>query len=415
MNWLATLLFAGGSQAFLLAVLLLCMRTGCRLANGFLASFLFLMAFTLLLNFLAYAEIALYPPLYGLHILQVLSGPALYLYVRALTEPRFTLSPQLGWHGLILLPVLVYFLVVLTRTDLGSVITGTEALKEGRLPIQLISAICSILYGVLSLRKLSQHRALIEQAFSRIEEVSLVWLRWIILLFIGFKLIRVILVLLSELDLLAFELRTWMSLLPSLAVVYLISIGGMRQPLIFTQSIRDIMEQLKAPPPAAVTPAPTAVSPPTEARSIPDPTGSSNAPGKTAASRQPAVNKYKKSGLDSQRMAAIWAQLQALMEEQQPHLTNALNLPELAEMLAVKPKDLSQVINAHAEANFYEFINRHRVSAAKQLLADTGKNGKLTMLDTAMAVGFNSQSTFYSHFKKHTGQTPKQFRDRQER
>ena len=35
----------------------------------------------------------------------------------------------------------------------------------------------------------------------------------------------------------------------------------------------------------------------------------------------------------------------------------------------------------------------------------------LKLLDVALEVGFNSQSTFYNQFKKRCGVTPKKFRD----
>lgn len=401
MNWLAILLFAGASQAVLLAVLILFIKTGSRLANIFLANFLGLIALRLLLNFFVYADIPLYTPFYGLYTLQTLIGPALYLYVRALTESDFKLSPRLGWHMLILLPALLLYFVRLSQVDVNSVVSGISVLKEDNLGIQIISAVLSLLYGAMSLHKLSLHRSLIEQAFSVIEEVSLIWLKWLILLFITVKILHLAMVVLSEMNLLAFELRTWLSLLSSLGVLYLISIGGLRQPLIFTQSIRSIMVQIKDEQ-TDTTHSENDHSSIADA----DPT-----PADTA--RPQPGHKYKKSGLDDDRMASIWQQLQRVMEEQQPHLTSsALNMAELAEMTAVKPSDLSRVINNHARVNFYDFINGYRVKAAQRLL-DTPTTGKVTMLETAMAVGFNSQSTFYSHFKKHTGLTPKQYRDQQ--
>lgn len=396
MNWLAILLFAGASQALLLSVLILCIKTGSRLANLFLASFLGLMALTLLLNFLAYSDIHLYAPLYGLHMLQILSGPLLYLYVRVLTEPGFTLSPKLAWHALVLLPPLVLYFVTLSQIDLDVVQSGMSALKKGNLQVQVFGAGFSLMYGSMSLHKLSLHRSRIEQAFSVIEEVSLVWLRWLILLFIVVKSFHFTMVILSDMGLLAFELRTWISLLLSLAIVYLISIGGLRQPLIFTLSLRSVLERISDE---------HELLDDESAPTLPDtePAAGDTSPG--------PAQKYKKSGLDADRMLSIWGRLQTVMLDQQPQLGSALNLAELADIVEVKPHDLSRVINAHAGVNFYEFINSYRVKAAMQLLS-APSDGRFTLLDAAMEVGFNSQSTFYSHFKKHTGMTPKQYRDR---
>jgi AraC-like DNA-binding protein len=70
---------------------------------------------------------------------------------------------------------------------------------------------------------------------------------------------------------------------------------------------------------------------------------------------------------------------------------------------------LSQAINAGFGVSFYDYVNGYRVRQAADILCcgDTESNG---ILDVALAVGFNSTSTFYAAFKKITGQTPAQYR-----
>jgi AraC-like DNA-binding protein len=58
--------------------------------------------------------------------------------------------------------------------------------------------------------------------------------------------------------------------------------------------------------------------------------------------------------------------------------------------------------------NFFDFINQYRVEEAKKLLADV--ETKRSILDIALMVGFNSTSTFYTAFKKFTGDSPVKFR-----
>jgi len=379
------------------------MKAGNRLANCFLASLVALVSLRLLLNFFAYADISLYAPLYGLHLVAFLVGPVLYLYVRALTEPDFQLTSRLAWHLLVLVPGLLFMAVNLSQFGGTSVVPGLDVLKDDDIIwVQLVSTVLLGSYGLLSLQKLNQHRAFIEQAFSVIEEISLAWLRWLILLFIGVKLLHLVLVLLSDQALLAFETRTWLFMLSSLGVIYLISIGGLRQPIVFTQSLRSVVGQIEAD--ALDTEATTGKTDGNVELDL-------QVPETPVAATQKTSRKYKKSGLDPDRIAMLWSRLTRVMEEQQPYIDSTLNLPALAEIAAVKPHDLSRVINTQANVSFYEFVNGYRVEAAKRRLM-SGEKVKSTMLNIAMDVGFNSQSTFYSHFKKHTGMTPKHFRDR---
>ena len=54
-------------------------------------------------------------------------------------------------------------------------------------------------------------------------------------------------------------------------------------------------------------------------------------------------------------------------------------------------------------------INKYRVEQSKQLLSDSHFSA-YTIVAIGMECGFNSKSTFYSAFKKFTGQTPSTFR-----
>jgi AraC-like DNA-binding protein len=377
------------------------MKTGDRLANYFLASLVTLVSVRLLLNFFVYAGIALYGPVYVLHLVPLLVGPALYLYVRALTEPGFQLTSRLASHLLVLAPGLLFIGVNRAQLSSSDVVHGLVVLQDRNIIwVQLASTVLQCAYGFLSLQKLNDHRVFIEQTFSVIEEISLSWLRWLILLFIAVKVLHLVLVLLAYQGLIVFETRTWLFMLSSLGIIYLISIGGLRQPLVFTQSLRSVIEQIED----------AAASPALEAALAESGTGVT-ASGESLQKEPDTPKKYKKSGLDPERIALLWSRLTRVMEEQHPYINSALNLPALADIAAIKPHDLSRVINTQASVSFYDFVNGYRVEAAKTRLMSDDKV-KRTMLNIAMDVGFNSQSTFYNHFKKHTGMTPKQFRDR---
>ena len=121
------------------------------------------------------------------------------------------------------------------------------------------------------------------------------------------------------------------------------------------------------------------------------------------------VQRYAKSGLDESALQDVMGRLGELMESEECYLDPDLTLPQLAEQLACSVNHLSQVINAGFGMSFYDYVNGYRVRRAEVLLAaDTSP--PQAILDIALAVGFNSSSTFYSAFKKVTGQTPAQYR-----
>ena len=58
-----------------------------------------------------------------------------------------------------------------------------------------------------------------------------------------------------------------------------------------------------------------------------------------------------------------------------------------------------------------DFINTYRIEKAKERLLHP-KDEKETILEVMYEVGFNSKSSFNTVFKKKTGLTPSQYKDR---
>lgn len=118
--------------------------------------------------------------------------------------------------------------------------------------------------------------------------------------------------------------------------------------------------------------------------------------------------KYQNSGLTSLELLAYKNQLQKIMDEQKLYRKNTLSLKDLAAVLKITPNHLSQVINSQFNMGFFEFIHSYRIDEAISILQD--KCNRLSVLDIAESLGFNSSSTFYTAFKKRVGMTPKQYR-----
>ncbi|MEM7282029.1 MAG: helix-turn-helix domain-containing protein, partial [Pseudomonadota bacterium] len=123
--------------------------------------------------------------------------------------------------------------------------------------------------------------------------------------------------------------------------------------------------------------------------------------------------KYAKSGLCGEQLLAYQHRLENIMQSEQFFLQPDLTLPRLAKAVDCSVNHLSQVINSGFGMSFFDYLNNYRIDYAKKLLGECREKNS-AILDVAFTVGFNSNSAFYSAFKKIVGQTPAQFRrDRQ--
>lgn len=126
-------------------------------------------------------------------------------------------------------------------------------------------------------------------------------------------------------------------------------------------------------------------------------------------SRAIRARKYAKSGLTDEQLAAYRIRLDRAMQAKRLFLRPDMTLPRLAAEIDCSVNHLSQVINAGIGTSFFEYLNRHRIDYARELLASP-EGRKMPILTIAFAVGFNSNSAFYAAFRKCVGQTPAQYR-----
>jgi len=132
-------------------------------------------------------------------------------------------------------------------------------------------------------------------------------------------------------------------------------------------------------------------------------------PAARVSERNTLKRKYAKSGLSAEQLEQIKGRLEILMRSEKIFLRPDLTLPALAKIAGCSVNHLSQVINSGLGLSFFDYLNRHRIEYAKNLLGSyVGYNNAI--LNVAFAVGFNSNSAFYAAFKKCIGQTPAQYR-----
>lgn len=119
--------------------------------------------------------------------------------------------------------------------------------------------------------------------------------------------------------------------------------------------------------------------------------------------------KYSYSKLSDEQKTTILSVLNEYMEqESKPFLNVKISMIEIAKNLKISSQQLSQVINEKTNLNFNDFVNTYRIEEAKNILL-SNTYSKLTIDAIAHKSGFHSKSAFYVAFKKHTGNTPKEF------
>jgi AraC-like DNA-binding protein len=101
--------------------------------------------------------------------------------------------------------------------------------------------------------------------------------------------------------------------------------------------------------------------------------------------------------------------LEKLMEDEKIYLDPQLNEKMLADKLNLQSYYLSKLMNEYIKCSFNEYINKARIEETKRLLKSE-KTRDLTLFAIAVDSGFNSESVFYSNFKKYVGMTPNQYK-----
>lgn len=102
--------------------------------------------------------------------------------------------------------------------------------------------------------------------------------------------------------------------------------------------------------------------------------------------------------------------LKCLIEQDKIYLTPELNEKMLADAVGIQPYLLSKLLNEHVGETFNEFLNRNRIEEAKRMLVSP-KTMRYTIFAIALECGYNSESVFYTNFKKYTGLTPKKYKE----
>ena len=103
------------------------------------------------------------------------------------------------------------------------------------------------------------------------------------------------------------------------------------------------------------------------------------------------------------------ANLNYVIHDEKIYRDSTLSLSSLADRLNLTSHQLSELLNNEVGKSFHAFVTEFRIQAA---IDELKKNDHTTILSIALSVGFNSNSAFYTAFKKVTGKSPSDYRSK---
>ena len=399
LDWLQVIALLGAVQGLVLAGALITRRNN-RTANRLLAATM--VAFSIYLAVAASSGTELlnvFPHVFGAaHPLPFLFGPLVYLYAVTAADRTRQLTPRDALHFIPFLAVIVDGLPIYLMSG-AEKIALYHQIKSGdvppsiaiALPLKLISG---VIYATLTLVFLRRHREHVKDSYSSIEHVQLRWLVWLGAGAAVIWAIAVVSNVLEAVNLTVVGVGDDIIALAMAVMVYGIGYMGLRQPEIFRYETAEhrVPAELRVvrSPPAAAGQPPVAPAP-------------------NVSESMETTSRYERSGLSDREAQQLEAALTATMEQERPWRDSDLTLADLATQLDTTPHKLSEVLNSQLGLTFYDFVNGYRVREVQRRIA-AGDARKVTMLALALDAGFASKSTFNVVFKKHTQQTPSDYR-----
>jgi len=319
----------------------------------------------------------------------LLIGPFLYLYIRSFRE-------KVTWRKALphLLPFLIFLLISYPYLNyLGSGYPDSYQVPAEvvRKPIAYFHTIVKsgifVLYYFLSKKQLTLYQRSIQHIFSETSRINLNWARYLIngyiLLIVATIVIYTFIFKYPE----YFQILVLINVALVTPYVYMASYKGIMQSSIWQSKLHIKKEVIEE----EMLGVPQLESQIVESERV----------------RQP------RSTMTEEKIVQIAQQIIAVMERDKLYQESELTLQDLASKLQFPSQQVSQAINEGLKRNFYDVINSYRVEEAKRLLIDP-KNKNFTILSVAFEAGFNSKTTFNTVFKKFTGLTPSEFKQKQE-
>ena len=384
-NILLLICVLGTLQGFLLAALILFHPKSDKSVNKFLALYILcvscVMIMPITMNVMGWQHSYIVQPL------PLFPGIFLYFYLLSF---RSTITWRKAWPHFIIV-VIFFFLTYRNLSVMAEIYPNAdhipvEGLKRPETLINiLIRAIQQFIYYFLARKALRSYQQSIQHLFSDTSRIDLHWARFLVngflVLIVAFLVIFPLILRYPQ----YFDPLLLLCMAVATPYIYIATYKGITQPTIW-QLRPDINKETVE---EEIQEVETIESQPV----------------------QQEDSKPLKTGISKGKMDEMATSIIALMEKEKLYTETELTLKQLAEKLQCPTYQVSQVINEGLGKNFYDLVNSYRVEEAKRLLLDP-KNENYTILSVAFEAGFNSKTTFNTVFKKFTGATPTEYREK---
>lgn len=381
---IAAIYLLGAIHGLILA-LVLALKKKNKLPNKLLSQLMIVFSVDLgMAAFLGFGWHEVHPQFIGLdYPVTLLYGPLLYLYVKVMRDGSQQLKKVDYLHFIPFICLLIYLIPFYTGLEANKLLlvnhTGNQPDQYSFEIINHIKVLHGLSYIPAVIYLLISYKKKLKDSFSSIEKINMNWLQHFI---VGATILGGIA---GGLHFFAPSRETVLmglsngiyddiTLIAVTVFVYGIGYMGLHQPEVFAYYHENGQQVPKSP------------------------TTGNNA-------------QYQKSGLDKEEAEYYAKQLHRLMEQEKLYRNSDLKLADLAKELDISTHNLTEVINRYIGQNFYDFVNSYRVEDVKQQLNNSGAQN-ITLLSIGLDAGFNSKSTFNAVFKKQTGMTPSQFKNK---
>ncbi|WP_420321162.1 helix-turn-helix domain-containing protein [Flagellimonas sp.] len=369
LNWNIALLLVVTFQLFFIAVFLLTSQRKGTTSNLFLGFFFLALGINIGDMLLQLTNNVKVLPLFFLldDALLLLFGPLIYGYVKSNLQPDFKFGIKQIVHILPFVICLVALFLVYTK-EVSSYEAAQTAITDGSsnavLLVSILFYLHPLIYFGLSKSVLNKYKRSLKESFSNATKVDVKWFDFIL------NSIGIIWILGMVQSIMPFSpLAEYLYITLFLFVVVLfvfinrILFKALKKPHLFLQPSDELSR------------------------------------------------KYAGSNLSADKREAIAEALALQMENEKLYTNPDLNIGDLAALMDLSSKEISQTINQTFNQHFFDFVNSYRIEAAKKLLSKPELN--LTVQEIMYKVGFSSKSSFNTIFKKRTGLTPSEFRNQQ--